>query len=89
MPRKKRIWYPGATYHVMSRGNRRTAIYKNEADYCHFLDIIKLTMKEFAFRVHSVCMMTNHFHMEIETSDAEQEALIMKDMGENELWLPW
>jgi len=22
-------------------------------------------------------------------SHAEQEALIMKDMGENELWLPW
>ena len=71
LPRKKRIWYPGAAYHVMSRGNRRTAIYKDEADYCHFLDIIKLTMKEFAFRVHSVCMMTNHFHMEIETSDVE------------------
>ena len=71
MPRKKRIWYPGAAYHVMSRGNRRTAIYKDEADYCHFLDIIKMTMKEYAFRVHSICMMTNHFHMEIETADVE------------------
>ena len=78
MPRKKRIWYPGATYHVMSRGNRRTAIYKDEADYCHFLDIIKLTMKEFAFRVHSVCMMTNHFHMEIETSDTELWRIMQK-----------
>ena len=33
MPRKKRIWYPGATYHVMSRGNRRTSIFKDKADY--------------------------------------------------------
>ena len=49
----------------------RTAIYKDEADYCHFLDIIKMTMKEYAFRVHSICMMTNHFHMEIETADVE------------------
>ena len=55
----------------MSRVNRRTAIYKDEADYCHFLDIIKMTMKEYAFRVHSICMMTNHFHMEIETADVE------------------
>ena len=55
----------------MSRGNRRTAIYKDEADYCHFLDIIKLTMKEFAFRVHSVGMMANHGHGGIETSDVE------------------
>lgn len=55
LPRKKRVWYPGATYHVMSRGNRRTAIYKDKADYCHFLDIISMTMKEHAFRVHSIC----------------------------------
>lgn len=28
MSRKKRVWYPGATYHVMIRGNRRTKLYK-------------------------------------------------------------
>ena len=78
LPRKKRVWYPGATYHVMSRGNRRTAIYKDKADYCHFLDIISMTMKEHAFRVHSICMMTNHFHMEIETSDTELWRIMQK-----------
>ncbi len=38
MTRKKRIWYPGATYHVMSRGNRRVAIFNDAADYLYFLD---------------------------------------------------
>ena len=33
MSRKKRIWYPGATYHVMSRGNRRTVLFKDTSDY--------------------------------------------------------
>ncbi|WP_031553184.1 hypothetical protein [Oribacterium sp. FC2011] len=28
MSRKKRLWYPGASYHVMSRGNRRTVLFK-------------------------------------------------------------
>ena len=41
MPRKKRVWYPGAVYHVMSRGNRRAAIYKDHTDYIHFLEILR------------------------------------------------
>ena len=32
MNRKKREWYPGAIYHVMSRGNRRGALYKDDED---------------------------------------------------------
>ena len=73
MSRKKRIWYPGATYHVMSRGNRRSALYKDRADYLHFLEIIGWARDRYHFKVHSLCLMTNHFHMEIET-------------GEDELW---
>ena len=38
MARKKRQWYPGATYHVMSRGNRRNAIFKEKYDYVTFLE---------------------------------------------------
>ena len=31
MSRKKREWYPGAIYHVMSRGNKRTVLFKNKS----------------------------------------------------------
>ena len=41
MSRKKREWYPGATYHVMSRGNRRTSLFKESSDYLCFLECIK------------------------------------------------
>ena len=37
MSREKRIWYPGAAYHVMSRGIRRSAICKDQMDYEMFL----------------------------------------------------
>lgn len=33
MPRPPRIWYPGAMYHIVARGNRRTAIFHDHADY--------------------------------------------------------
>jgi REP element-mobilizing transposase RayT len=37
MPRQLRIQYPGAMYHVMSRGNRRAEIFLDDADRHDFL----------------------------------------------------
>ena len=71
MARKKRIWYPGATYHVMSRGNRRNAIFKDSSDYLAFLEYLQLVKENLPFKIHSLCLMTNHFHMSIETYDKE------------------
>lgn len=41
MARKKRIWYPGATYHLMSRGNRRASIFQEHSDYLYFLECVQ------------------------------------------------
>ena len=71
MARKKRIWYPGATYHVMSRGNRRGSIFKDEADHFTFLECLKAVKDCYDFSIHSICLMSNHFHMSIETKDIE------------------
>src|SRR5258706_16480824 len=38
MPRKLRVQYPGAVHHVMNRGDRRDAIFSDEADRQWFLD---------------------------------------------------
>lgn len=71
MARQKREWYPGATYHVMSRGNRRLVLYKDEDDYLTFLEGILKTKEKYQFKIHSLCLMTNHFHMLVETIDDE------------------
>lgn len=71
MPRQKREWYPGATYHVMSRGNRRLVLYKDSDDYLTFLESICKTRKKYPFKIHSLCLMSNHFHMIVETADVE------------------
>ena len=78
MSRKKRIWYPGAVYHVMSRGNRRTILYKDSADYLRFLDCILNAMKLYNFKIYSICLMTNHFHMIIKTQDVELWKIMQK-----------
>lgn len=69
MARPKRIWYPGAIYHVMSRGNRRLSLFKDREDYLDFLIAVEKTRELYPFRIHALCLMTNHFHMAIETTD--------------------
>lgn len=71
MPREKRIWYPGAAYHLMSRGIRRSAICKDQEDFEMFCMVIKHVMEKTPFKLHSFCMMTNHLHMQVTTLDTE------------------
>ncbi len=67
MPRKKRIWYEGACYHVMGRGIRRKALFKTEEDYQLFYRLLREVQDRYPFVLHAICLMTNHFHMEITT----------------------
>ncbi len=78
MSRKKREWYPGATYHVMSRGNRRTYLFKDSSDYLCFLECINRSKAAYGFKIHSLCLMTNHFHMIIETGNVELWKIMQK-----------
>ena len=71
MAKKKRIWYPGAVYHITNRGNRRADIFKDEEDYQVYLIILQQTMDKYPYILYSYCLMTNHIHMQIETKDVE------------------
>ncbi len=51
MSRPRRIWYPGATYHVMSRGNRRAVIFKDRFDYSSFIGYVAKTCEIYSFRI--------------------------------------
>lgn len=78
MPRKKRIWYPEATYHVMSRGNRRSSIFQNYIDYVDFLEYMLRVKEKNSFRVYAICLMTNHFHVCLQTLDTELWKIMQK-----------
>ena len=66
MPRKPRVEYPGY-HHIINRGVARGDIFLKEADYLKFLELLEHTSKIYNFKVHSLCLMTNHYHLLIET----------------------
>jgi REP element-mobilizing transposase RayT len=70
MPRKLRMEYEGAIYHVMSRGNRRENIFRDEADRERFLGTLAEACGKTGWQVHAYCLMRNHFHLVLETPQA-------------------
>ena len=67
MARSLRIEYEGALYHVTSRGNERKKIFFTPRDYEKFLEYVSDAQRRFGFLVHCYVLMTNHYHMMIET----------------------
>jgi len=70
MARPLRIEYPGAVYHVTSRGNDRQAIYETKADRYRFLKLLEQACKRHQWSVYAYCLMGNHYHLLIETREA-------------------
>ena len=70
MPRRLRIQYPGAIYHVMSRGDRREDIFKDDEDRERFLAALGEACGKTEWQIHAWCLMRNHFHLVIETPQA-------------------
>ena len=69
MARPIRIEYPGALYHITSRGNEQKSIYVNDSDRRYFIALLEQTLKRFNWICYSYCLMDNHYHLLIETVD--------------------
>src|ERR1700752_5232406 len=67
MARPLRIEYPGAYYHVTSRGNEQRAIFRDDKDREKFLEMLKRAVEEFHLRLHGYVLMSNLYHLLIET----------------------
>ena len=70
MARPLRIEYPGAVYHLTARGNRQEAIFQDEEDRLEFLVILNKTVHRYNWICHAYCLMDNHYHLLVETLDA-------------------
>ncbi len=69
MARPLRLEFAGALYHITSRGNRRDAIFLNDVDRESFLDLLDQVCRRFNWTVHAFCLMTDHYHLLVETPD--------------------
>ncbi len=70
MPRKPRIEYEGAFYHVITRGNQRQKIFKTHDDCQKYLQILTIYKNRYHCSIYAYVLMGNHVHMLIETHDA-------------------
>ncbi len=67
MARPLRIMYPGAFYHVTSRGNERKAVFKSKRDREKFLEYLESATQRYDARIHTYCLMDTHYHLLLET----------------------
>lgn len=70
MARPLRIEFAGAVYHVTSRGDGRDDIYIEHQDRKLWLDVLGQVCERFNWVIHAYCQMTNHYHLLVETPDA-------------------
>ena len=67
MARPLRIEYPGAHYHVINRGNAGEDIFISDRDKEKFLGYLEKAVERYGITIHAYCLMTNHYHLLIET----------------------
>ena len=72
MARRLRLNYAGAWYHVTSRGNERKAIYRDDVDRMHFVDLFSAWRERFRVRLRAYVLMENHYHLLLGDPRAQQ-----------------
>ncbi len=74
MSRPLRIELSGGLYHVTSRGDRREDIYHDDADRLAWLEVLAQCCERFNWAIHAWCQMSNHYHLIVETAEANLSA---------------
>lgn len=70
MSRPLRLEYEHAFYHVISRGHRRENVFRNDGDRKKFLNKLSLVAERLQLKIHAYVLMSNHYHLLIETPQA-------------------
>ncbi len=67
MTRPLRVEYSGAIYHIINRGNAGENLFKGIKDRENFLKYLEKAVDRFSVKIHTYCLMTNHYHFLVET----------------------
>src|SRR3974390_2679775 len=70
MARPLRIERTGGRYHLTARGNERKPIFRDDSDRYHFVELLSDLRERFGAKVHAYVLMDNHFHLLVETPEA-------------------
>ena len=61
MARPLRLEFPGALWHVTSRGNAQQPVFLDDEDRIKFLDYLRRAVDRFGWLLHAYVLMTNHY----------------------------
>jgi REP element-mobilizing transposase RayT len=86
MARALRVQFEGAIYHVTSRGNERGDIFRTDRDRQRFLEILAESVEAYHIRLYAHVLMSNHFHLLIETPRANLCAFMQQFNGAYTTW---
>ena len=89
MPRAPRLQAPGATYHVTTRGNRRQEVFLDTRDRLRFLQLLEQIVDLLGWKCHTYCLMTNHYHLLIQTPEADISVGMHRLNGVYAKWFNW
>ena len=89
MARTPRPQAPGMIYHVTTRGNRKEEIVRDTRDRLRFLQLLEQIVTTLEWRCHTYCLMTNHYHLLVQTSDADISRGMHRLNGVYAKWFNW
>jgi REP element-mobilizing transposase RayT len=89
MARPLRLEYPGAVYHVTARGHERSSIFRNDADRKKFLELLGSIGRDEKWLIHAYCLMTNHYHLLVETPLGSLSRGMRSLNGRYTQWFNW
>ena len=81
MARPLRIIYPGAFYHVTSRGNEKKDIFKSRRDREKFLEYLESAAERYGAVIYAYCLMSNHFHLFMQTPEGNLSQIMRHIIG--------
>jgi putative transposase len=82
MPRRARLSVPGIPWHIIQRGNNRSACFFADEDYLLYLHHLGELSAKFDCAIHAYVLMTNHVHLLLTPKEEDSAALLMKHLGQ-------
>ena len=81
MPRTARVAPRDYVYHVLTRGNNRQNIFKDEEDFTTYIEILKKYKERYQYKLYHYVLMTNHVHLVMEATEGGALSQIMKGIN--------
>jgi putative transposase len=88
-PQRPRIQIADGIYHVTARGNQREPIYTDTRSRERFLFLLDDVVDRMRWRVHAYCLMTNHYHLLVETPEPNIGRGMERLNGIYARWFNW